>query len=65
LQSDAISHIQSIPALRLIVYELILLLSQQNGSKTGYNTENTAPIARMTNLMVAIKQILREMVEIS
>lgn len=61
MQSDVLSQVQSLPAVKLILYELILLVSQQNtGGKGGNSEEGSVVFGRITNVLLEIKDLLRD-----
>ena len=62
LQSDLLTKVQSLPAVKLILYELILLVSQQNiGGKSSNAEEGTVTYGRISNVLLEIKNLLRDL----
>jgi hypothetical protein len=58
LQTSIVASIQSPSALRLIIYELVFLLSQHTGQKIPAKVEGPIPLSKIFNILGSLKTIL-------
>lgn len=62
LQIDIIKQTNSVPALKLLIYQLVFVLSQQQvAGRSEEKNENSEKMGKMAEILFSIKQILKEM----
>lgn len=64
LQSDAVGQLQNTAALKLIVYELVLMLSQKSTAQTSQPALMTFP-SRVLSLLASLRPLLAELLDMS
>lgn len=62
LQIDIIKQTNSIPALKLLIYQLVFVLSQQQvAGKSEEKSQNLEKMGKLAEILFSIKQVLKEM----
>jgi hypothetical protein len=62
LQGDVLAGVNSVPALKLVIYELILHISQQSSNSSPKSTDFSPTLNRISNLLNSIHEILADLV---